>query len=514
MSKTDNINDISQSVSLYASKLECEWKEIPWHKIERSIFDLQQRIFSAEINKEYNKARNLQRILLNKDSTLLYSIRRVTQINGGKRTPGIDGMIILSDAERMALYYKLKERSVFLHKASPVRRVYIDKKNGKKRPLGIPTIIDRIYQMVVKLALEPRVEAWFEPCSYGFRPLRGVEHAIAKIHTSTKGHIRKWIFEGDFKSCFDTLNHDFIIKQLGNFPAKEVIKSWLEAGYLYNGCINITSTGTPQGGIISPVLANVALHGMEDALNIEYKQHTDKIGNINYHNTSKYIMIRYADDFVVICKTKEDAENIYGLLEPYLSERGLTLAEDKTRITHIDDGFDFLGFNIRNYHTQNHEKVLIKPSKKSISECKAKIRDVFVNNRGKSISKLIEKVNQIILGTAYYWRQSVAKKTFGQIDEYVWNLTKQYLVRQHPMKSWSWIRNKYLQKDIDPHYGYSYILTDPEDPKLQIIKMKNIHIRYGKQIKHDCSPYNKEYSDYIYNRWKMSPFECLYSKRH
>ena len=513
MSKTDDINDIRQSVSLYASELESKWKEIPWHKLERSIFDLQQRIFRAEINKEYKKARNLQRILLNKDSALLYSIRRVTQINGGRNTPGVDGMIIRSDAECMALYYKLKERSVFLHKASPVRRVYIDKKNGKKRPLGIPTIIDRIYQMVVKLALEPRVEAWFEPCSYGFRPLRGVEHAIARIHASVRSHSRQWIFEGDFKSCFDTLNHDFILQQLGNFPAKEVIKSWLEAGYLYNGCINLTSEGTPQGGIISPVLANIALHGMEDALGIEYKRHVDKNGNVNYHNISRYVMVRYADDFVIICKTKEDAEDVYNLLEPYLSERGLTLAEDKTLITHIDDGFDFLGFNVRNYHTENGDKVLIKPSKKTISECKADIRDVFVRYRGKSISGLIKKLNQVLSGKAMYWRQSVAKKAFGDIDNYVWTLTKQYLVRQHPMKSWSWIRDKYLQKDLDPEYGYSYILTDQEDPDLQLIKIKKIHIRYGRQIKHDCSIYNQEYSSYIYNRWKMSPFDYLYTKR-
>lgn len=512
MVKNANINDISQYVNLYADELEAEWKNLPWRKFERGIFELQQRIFSAEVNKEYKKARNLQRVLLCKNSALLLSIKRVTQINSGRNTPGVDGMVISSDAERMALYYKLKNRSVFLHKASPVRRVYIDKKNGKKRPLGIPTIIDRIYQMVVKLALEPRVEAWFEPCSYGFRPMRNAGNAIARIHTVTHSHKRQWIFEGDFKSCFDTLNHDFILEQLGNFPAKKVIRSWLEAGYLYNGCLRFTNEGTPQGGIISPVLANVALHGMEEALGIKYKRYVSKDGKVSYYNVSKYTMVRYADDFVVICKTKEDAENVYNLLEPYLKDRGLTLAEDKTMITHINDGFNFLGFNIRNYHTQNRDKIFIKPSKKKISECKANIHETFVKYRSKKISGLIKKLNQIIAGIANYWKQSVAKQAFSEIDYYIWTMTKQHLDRLHPMKPWSWIRNKYLLDDLDPNYGYSYVLTDPDNPEKQLTMMKKTHIVYAKQIKHDCTPYDKKYSQYIYNRWKMSSFHYLYGR--
>lgn len=508
--RTGNIKDIAQYVDMYGHELEEEWNNIPWLNLKKNIFDLQQRIFHAEINKEYTKARNLQRKLLIEDSALLYSIRRVTEINEGKKTPGIDNMVIKTDAERMALYYKLKERSVFLHRAHPVRRVYIDKKNGKKRPLGIPTIIDRIYQMVVKLALEPRAEAWFEPCSYGFRPFRGVEHAIAKIFHDTKGHKKVWVFEGDFKSCFDTLNHDFILNQLENFPAKKVIKSWLKAGYLYNGCLNITDTGTPQGGIISPLLANMALHGMEEALGIKYKRVVDKLGIINFHNLSKYTCVRYADDFVVLCHTKEDAEDVYRLLEPYLEERGLTLAEDKTLITHMDDGFDFLGFNIRNYHSQERDKVLVKPSRERIKACKAKISKIFNEHHGKDIGLLIQKINPYLVGVANFWKMGSAKKIFGDIDEHVWTCTKRYLHRQHPDKGDNWIRDKYLKEDYTQKSGYSYILTDPDKPKLQVRKMKEIRIKYAKMIKHDCTPYNREYAAYIYMKYRASAFHRLY----
>ena len=488
-----------------------QWKDTPWRKIERSIFKLQCDIACAEIRKDYNKAKQLQRLLIDKDSAILYGIRRATMINKGWRTPGIDGMIFKTHPERMALYYKLKSQKISEYEPLPVRRVYIKKANGKKRPLGIPTMIDRVYQTVVNLALEPRVEVGFEPSSYGFRPIRNAGHAIARIHQYTRRGNRPWIFEGDFKSCFDTLDHDWILKQLGNFPNKKLINKWLKAGYLYNGMFDKTYMGTPQGGIISPTLANVALTGLDEALGITYKK--EKVHNTyTYRNTSKYAMIRYADDFVVLCKTKDDAEEVYELIKPYLEERGLKLAPDKTLITPLNKGFNFLGFNIRAYQTQQGTKVLNMPAKDRIKRLKEKIKALFIKYRSRDIEELIGKVNSLIIGTANYWKQGSAKEAFREIDNYVWTLTEDYLTRQHPNKGWEWIRNKYFKEDYYHKHDDDYILTSPENPKIQLVKMKWVHINYARKIKYNCNPFDPEYTDYIKKRFKRTPFECLYDK--
>lgn len=503
----DILEDAKQNESAYLE----EWKSIPWKKIEQSIYKLQCDIACAEIDENYRKARNLQRILLSKDSALLYSIKRVTMFNRGYKTPGVDGMIIKSHPERMALFYNLKSKNFREYKPLPSRRVYIDKANGKKRPLGIPTLIDRVYQKVVSLALEPRVEVSFEPSSYGFRPMRNAGHAIARIRHYTRKGGRPWIFEGDFKSCFDTLNHDWILKQLGNFPAKNIVQKWLKAGYLYNDMLDITDEGTPQGGIISPLLANVALTGMEEALGIKYNKYKDR-NTYTYRNQSRYAMIRYADDFVVLCKTKEDAKQVYSLLEPYLSERGLTLAPDKTMITHINDGFNFLGFNIRGYQTEQGLKVLNKPAKDRIKRLKTKLKALFIKYRSDNIEELIKRVNSTIIGTANYWKQGVAKKAFGEVDNYIWTLIVQYLRRQHPNKSWKWIKTKYFKEDYSQRHKDNYIFTCPDNPKIQLIKMSWIHINYARMIKYNCNPYDPEYTEYIKKQFKRTPFEYLYCK--
>jgi len=241
-----------------------DWKSVNWKEVNEYVKKLRQRIFRAEQLGQYRKVRKFQRLMMRSRANLLLSIRKVTQENKGKRTAGVDGYKALTQTERENLYEQMRGYSLKSVKVKPVRRTYIQKKNGKLRPLGIPVIKDRIYQNIVKSALEPQWEAKFEPNSYGFRPKRSTHDAIANLFNKLNAKTaRKWIFEGDFKGCFDNLSHEHILDKIGNFPEKAIIEKWLKAGYVDNGTFNETDRGTPQGGVISPLLANIALHGME-----------------------------------------------------------------------------------------------------------------------------------------------------------------------------------------------------------------------------------------------------------
>ena len=497
-----------QSVESDKERLDRGWKEIKWHSIEYNIFKVQKRIFEAEKEGNYRKVNKLCRLLVNDKRSLLYAINLVTKKNKGKRTGGVDDMVIRTDYERMALFYKLKDYKISLHNPKPVRRIYIPKKNGKKRPLGIPTIVDRIYQEVCKLALEPMWEAKFESTSYGFRPSRGASDAIAKIHSFTRSLKRPYVFEGDFKSCFDTLSAQHILNKLGNFPLKKLIKRWLEAGYLENNIFYKTRTGTPQGGIISPLLANIALHGMEEALNITYKKGIKK-GSTFYLNNSKYVVIRYADDFVVLCKTLEDAKEVYNLLEDYLEERGLTLAPDKTKITHINDGFDFLGFNIRCYKGQDRDKVLVKASKSSIKSFKEKTKLIIRSCYPWNIEERIRKLNYLIIGTSNYWKMGSNKRIFSKMDHYIYELWLRQIKRWYPKKTIKWMVNKHFKMSLHPAHKDKWTFTDP-NTNCQVEKMYWTRIKYSRCIKYKATPFDIAYDDYFIKRYGKTPYAYLY----
>ena len=231
--------------------------------------------------------------------------------------------------------------NINLYKPKPAYRIHIPKKNNKTRPLSIPVIIDRVYQELHRMALEPQWEFKFEPISYGFRPKRRAHDAMERIFYNVKNGNWCWVFEGDFKSCFDTLDHNFILKQIDGFPYVNVVEKFLKAGYVDNNVFFRTKIGTPQGGLLSPLLANIALTGMEDCLGISYNKVIRKNGSTTYNAKGNYRMTQYADDFVIFAKSKEEIEKVYDILNPYLEERGLILAEDKTRITHISEGLIF-----------------------------------------------------------------------------------------------------------------------------------------------------------------------------
>jgi RNA-directed DNA polymerase len=491
-----------------------QWKLINWFQINRYVEKLQQRIYRAECLGDIRKVRNLQRLLVRSKAMLLVSIKRVTQINKGKKTAGVDGEVVLSNRDRLKLFHDLSKLDIEKHNPKPSHRTYIKKKNGKLRPLSIPTLRDRIYQNIIKGALEPQWEARFEPISYGFRPKRACHDAITRIFLSCRGGTnKKWIFEGDFKGCFDNLSHGYIIDQVKEFPYTDLIDKWLKAGYVDNGVFYETESGSGQGNIVSPLLANIALMGMEDILGIKYKPVKGKGRTVSHRNETKYTLVFYADDFVIMCNTQKDAEDIHGLLKPYLKKRGLELSKEKTRIAKIEEGFSFLGFNIRLHQTCNGEKLLIKPSKESIKKSKESISKEIQKLKGNNISTIIDKLNPIIRGVGNYWSSSVAKQTYSYMDHHIWGCTFIFLKYLHPMKSKTWIINRYYKSDTAGQSNNRWILTDPKEHK-QLTKMSWIPIVRHVLIKFRATPYDASLKEYFeYRDEKEFDRNCIKSKQ-
>ena len=476
-----------------------DWKSIKWHKVNRHVTSLQERIYRASKSNDKKKVRDLQRQLMRSKSALVKAVDRVTRVNKGKSTQRIDGFKATNDKARGELVDMLRSSNMKFHRPKPAFRKYIPKKNGKKRSLGIPTIKDRVYQEIIRMAMEPEWEAKFEPTSYGFRPGRRQHDAIRRIHYNIESGKWCWVMEGDFKSCFDTLSHDFILEQIHGFPHFNLVKRFLKAGYVDNGAFHNTYEGTPQGGLLSPLLANIALHGMEKALGITYRYRTRIKNDEIYEFTESmgdYRVVRYADDFLVFAQSKDEIMEAFELLKPYLDERGLILSEDKTHITHISEGFDFLGFNCRRY---NDGVSRTKPSKDSIGRFVEKIKDIFKSCHGHNINTLIKRLNPVIRGTANYWRHVVSKEIFSKLDHYLWNKSFRFLRRLHPNKGKRWIKDRYFPFYFDgKHYG-NWVLTDPKTDD-NLVKMNWTPIRRYIMIKHNYSPYDHDKKDYFANR--------------
>ena len=418
------------------------WEYVDWRRHEEQVRRLRSRIFKAVQEGDWPLARNLQKLMLRSWSNTLVSVRQVTQRNTGRKTAGIDGLVALTSQARAGMAVQV-HATIGSHRPSPVRRVYVPKARdkAKMRPLGIPVILDRCHQARVRNALEPEWEARFEPRSYGFRPGRGCHDAIESLFQTLCGKAKRvWILDADLASAFDKISHEPLLEMIGGFPAKGMIAGWLKAGVFEAGKgFAPTGEGTPQGGIISPLLLNIALHGLEEAAGVRYRTGIHA-GDIRGGSPA---LTRYADDLVVCCHSRQQAEQVKARLAGWLEPRGLVFNEAKTRIVPLSAGFDFLGFNLRRYQ---NGKLLIKPGVMAIKRFRKRLAKEFRALRGSNITAVLAKIVPIIRGWVAYYRMVVSARAFHDLTGYLWKLTYKWACWSHPNKPKDWIVGRYFGK--------------------------------------------------------------------
>jgi RNA-directed DNA polymerase len=484
-----------QSTVVNVTERTTTWNSVNWKNANKVVKRLRQRIFKATKDGNLKRVGSLQKLLMRSFSNIVLSVRRVTQLNSGKKTAGVDKLLVLTPGARGTLVDILTKCIPW--KPLPVKRMYIRKSNGKQRPLGIPCIIDRCIQAIVKNALEPYWEAIFERTSYGFRPGRCVHDAIERVHSMAKANSTKqWVVDADIEGCFDNIAHEPLLKLIGNFPARKLIQLWLKAGYVDKGVFYDTEYGVPQGGTISPLLANIALHGMESALGIRYDKHGHTIGNRG--------IVRYADDLVVFCKSQEDTLRAVDDLSCFLQTRGLALSKSKTQIVHLTQGFNFLGFNIRWYQnksTKTGRIVLIKPSKESLQAVRDKIRQVWLDNKSRNVNYLIGKLNPIIRGVANYYRTVVSSQIFSKLDSWMYVREKRYSKRMHPKKNSSWRKQRYWGR-LNLDREDNWVFGDKQSGQ-HLLKFSWFNIRRHTMVKGDASPDDPKLQEYWESRNKI-----------
>lgn len=452
------------------SALNLIWDNINWALVEASVLRLQMRIAKATKLGLYGKVKSLQWLLTHSLGAKLLATRRVTENKGGK-TPGVDGKTWTKGTEKLKGALSLIRRG---YQTEPLRRVYIPKKNGKQRPLGIPTIRARAMQGLYLLGLEPVTETLADKNSYGFRIGRSCADAIEQcFNIFCRKTSAQWILEGDIKSCFDKISHQWLLE---NIPMdQEILKKWLKSGYIDQGKYHETSEGTPQGGIISPSLLNLTLRGLE----AEIKKATKRQDQVN--------VVVYADDFVVSARSKEILETkVKPTIVRFLSARGLSLSEEKTLITHIDQGFDFLGFNVRRYES----KLLIKPAKKGIKTFLDTIRDCVGSNQAAKTENLIKLLNPKIIGWANYYRSVVSKKIFSYVDHQIFLCLWRWAKRRHSGKTIGWIWNKYFHGTFKSRNILNLKASKPIGEFGFLAKAASVPIVRHIKIKADANPFD------------------------
>jgi RNA-directed DNA polymerase len=468
------------------------WESIDWNRAEAYVKKLQTRIVKAEKAGKHNKVKSLQWILTHSFYSKALAVKRVTE-NDGKKTSGVDKELWTTPKSKYEAITSLKRRG---YKPLPLKRSYILKKNGKKRPLGIPTMKDRAMQTLYKFALEPIAETRADPNSYGFRTGRCVQDAIEQCFTDlNKEKSPKWVLEGDIKGCFDNISHEWIIN---NIPLdKDILTKWLKSGYIETKKLFPTEAGCPQGGSISPTICNMVLDGLEKTIREKYHK-TKKNGKAYF---PKVNYVRYADDFIVTGENKELLERgVLPVINEFMAERGLELSTEKTVITHINDGFDFLGCNVRMYDG----KLLTKPSKNSVKTFLRKIRDKIKANSSIDQEKLIRILNPMITGWVNFHKYNVSAKTFEFIDYHIWKALWQWAKRRHKKKSRKWIAAKYWHSIGGRNWTFSvktnFKMENGEDYYLKLIYATNTNIVRWTKVIAESNPFAEECQQYFEER--------------
>lgn len=465
-----------------------DWDSIDWLKLRKRVSNLRRRIFRASQNGQWNKVRSLMKLMIRSYFNLLLSVRKVTLENEGKKTPGVDRQRVLTAPQRVALVNRMLKHKLW--EAMPARRVYIPKADGKQRPLGILTIKNRVAQAILKNALEPSWEARFEYHSYGFRPGRSCQDAIKQCWLRLNArHGDRWVLDADVKAAFDKISHEFVEEKLGSIPGRTLIRQWLKAGYVEAEILHATASGVPQGGVISPVLSNIALDGMQLLVG-------QRLG-----------FIRYADDFVVTAKSKEALEAIKPTIEEWLRVRGLELNQEKTRIVSIYDGFNFLGFHVRMFQG----KCLFKPQKEKVLGFLREVRAWLKSHASITALEVILQLNAKIRGWANYYRHAVSKQTFAYVSSQIRIALWQWCLRRHPNKNKDWVHKKYFTRAEGRSWVF-FAHSKPgkkwgeRDSRIYLFDTRTIRITRHVKVRGKASPDNPEQAEYWMKRSMCKEF--------
>ncbi|EHS5725056.1 group II intron reverse transcriptase/maturase [Escherichia coli] len=473
------------------------WHLINWRYCHRRVKKLQLRIAKATQEQQWRKVKVLQRMLTRSFSAKALAVKRVTE-NTGRKTPGVDGEIWQHPESKWSAITRLKRSG---YHPLPLRRIYIPKANGKFRALGIPTMLDRAMQALYLMALEPLSEITADHHNYGFRPMRSTADAIEQVFNACgKKASAEWILEGDIRGCFDNLSHEWL---LSHIPMdRMVLRNWLKSGYCEGMSFYPTKGGTPQGGIISPTLMNMALDGLQSLLERRFPSTTVQGRKAKIH------LVRYADDFVITGATAELLRNdVMPIVIDFLAERGLMLSPEKTRIVNIKQGVDFLGQNIRKYKG----KLLIKPSRMNLKNFLHKIRSIIEKNKASPAWLLISQLNPVIRGWVNYHRHVVAKKMFRYIDHQIWLKVWQWCVRRHPKKGKRWIRNKYFTTIGMRNWVFSG--NDGMNRKYTLFKADSTPIKRHTKIKAIATPYDPKWESYFERRQDYILENAIWGKK-
>lgn len=459
------------------------WKTINWNHVSAQVKQLQMRIAKAVREKSYGKAKALQWLLTHSFSAKLLAVKRVSQSSGSK-TPGVDGIVWKTPNQKMQAAQSLQRRG---YQPQPLRRIYIPKKQkGTFRPLSIPCLSDRSMQALHLLALEPVMETEADKNAYGFRPKRSCADAIAQCFTTlARKTSASWVLEGDIRACFDRLSGKWLEDNI--LTDKVILTKWLTAGYMEEKVLHSTFNGVPQGGVISPALLVLALKGFEETV----KSVTFQKDKVN--------VIAYADDFVITGATKAVLENkVMPVVVAFLKERGLELSTEKTKITHVDDGIDFLGFNVRKYKG----KLLIKPSKGNIKCFLDKIRLLIKSKATVKTEELIRHLNPKIRGWTNYYRHVVSKAIFTHVDDCIYKALRRWVNRRHPEKNAQWRNKKYYRTEGMRRWVFSVKVKSKKGTysNLDLFKASQLPIRRHIKVRAQANPYDPQYAKYFFER--------------